>query len=134
MKYYSSPRREMARRMARHQRFHESHRNMNVHIPVNVESIEDDYVLTAFVPGIAVDHIEIEIIEDQVHISGSFASTEDKSYLLQEIPEGKFKRTLRLPATLNAKTADAEVKDGLLTLRISKAEEAKAKLVKIKAK
>ena len=47
---------------------------------------------------------------------------------------GKFNRALRLPTELDAANSEAEIVNGVLTLTVPKAEVAKAKLVKVKAK
>ena len=51
-----------------------------------------------------------------------------------EIPTGSFARSMRLPSLLNAAGAEAEVINGVLKLRVPKAEEAKAKQIKVKVK
>ena len=81
-------------------------------------------------------HRLLEVLENKVSISGEFPvnDNEDARYLLRETPSGKFSRTLRLPLILDDKAAVAEVKDGVLSLRIPQAEETKAKQIKVKAK
>ncbi len=53
---------------------------------------------------------------------------------MQEIPGGKFSRTINLPDVLDASKAEADMKDGVLTLHVPKAEEAKPKTIKINVK
>ena len=108
----------------------------HVHIPVDVSTEEDTYVITAFVPGIAPDDVKIEVVEDTVTISGEFIdnSDEDAKFMLREKPRGEFSRTLRLSTELDAGKSEAEIVNGVLSLRVPKAEIAKAKLVKVKAK
>jgi HSP20 family protein len=109
-------------------------RRADVHIPVDVIVEEDAYVLTAFVPGIAADELEIEVLDDVVSIQGDFPAGQDEGarYLLQERPSGHFSRSLRLPASLDAAGAEAEVNNGVLSLRIPQAESAKAKKISVK--
>lgn len=130
--YYVSPRRRLAQRMAR---MHDS-RYPDVHIPMDVIQDGDDYIITALLPGISAEDVSIEVLENKVSISGEFPvdENEDVRYLLRERPSGKFSRTLRLPLLLDDKGAEAEVKDGILRLRIPQAEEAKAKQIKVKGK
>lgn len=132
MKYYIAPRRNMARRFAH---MSESYRP-DVHIPVDVIVDGEEYLITAFVPGVTAEDVKIEILENVVSISGEFASEadEDTSYLLRERPSGEFSRKLRLPKLLDASGAEAEVKDGVMNLRVPLAEEAKAKQIKVKVK
>lgn len=131
--YYISPRNGIARR---HAHLADAQRP-DVQIPVDVMVEGDDYLIKAMVPGINPDDIKIEVIEDVVSIQGEFAAeeyAEDVQVLRRERPVGSFGRTLRLPAMLNAAGADAEVVNGILTLRVPMAEEAKAKQIKVKAK
>lgn len=130
--YYISPRNGIARR---HAHMADAQRP-NVQIPVDVMVDGDDYRIVAMVPGINPDDIKIEVIEDVVSIQGEFAAEEhedDVKYLRRETPAGTFGRTLRLPTMLNAAGAEAEVVNGILSLRVPKAEEAKAKQIKVKA-
>lgn len=130
--YYVHP----AYRMARRFRQMADMDRVDVHIPVNV-SVEDDiYTLSAIIPGIAAEDVSIEILEDVVTISGEFnrEENEEVKYLLNELPTGKFTRRLRLPVLLDASSAAAEVKDGILVLKVAQAEETKAKQITVKAK
>jgi HSP20 family protein len=128
--YYVSPR--LAHRLAKM----DDSRFPDVHIPMDVVQDGDDYIITALLPGISAEDLTIEVLENKVSISGEFPGdeNEDIHYLLRERPSGKFSRTLRLPILLDDKGAEAEVKDGVLHLRIPQAEEAKAKQVKVTAK
>jgi HSP20 family protein len=129
--YYISPSRAMARKVR------EDAASPSVYIPMDVAVNGDDYLITAMIPGVKAEELQIEILEDVVSIKGEFAKAEDVEeikYLRRELPSGSFARTLRLPTTLNAAKADAEVVNGVLNLRVPKAEEAKAKQIKVKTK
>jgi HSP20 family protein len=130
--YYMNPAYRMARRRA-----HMAEKaRTDVHIPVNVTAVDDVYTLTAMIPGISADDVKIEILEDVVTISGDFSGEENEEikYLLRELPAGHFSRRLRLPVLLDAASAEAEVKNGILNLRVAQAEESKAKQIKVKTK
>jgi HSP20 family protein len=100
---------------------------------VDVRDEDDAYVLSALVPGLKAEDLHIQILEDVVTVEGEFKADENE-YLMRELPHGSFNRTLRLPATLDADKADAKITDGVLTLRIPKAESARPKTVKIAVK
>ena len=102
-------------------------------LAANVRDDEDAFVLTALVPGLKADDLNINILEDVVHIEGEFQH-EETGYLMREIPGGAFQRTLRLPAPVDADKAEAKIADGVLTLRLPKAESARPKKIKIAAK
>ncbi len=105
-------------------------------VPMNVFAEEDAFIITAWVPGLDVDDVRIEVVDDTVTIEGEFPAPEvdeKRQVLLQEIPVGRFKRVVTLPTTLEASEAEAELRNGVLTLRIPKAAALRPKTIKIKA-
>jgi HSP20 family protein len=108
--------------------------NSEVHIPLDVKDEKDAFMLTAIIPGMNAEDIEINILKDTVSISGEFKNEdgEDESFLRRERPHGKFKRSLRFTSKLDAGKADAKLKHGILSLRIPKVAEAQPKNIKVK--
>jgi HSP20 family protein len=108
----------------------------DVFFPVDVKTSDDAFEVTALLPGLKAEDISIQVVNETITLQGEFKSSVDEkaNYLMQEIPVGKFCRTINLPDVLDASKADAEMKDGMLTLRVPKAEEAKPKTVKITVK
>ena len=106
-----------------------------IYIPVDVSALEDDYIVRAYVPGVNAEDLQIEIEDDVVTLEGEFATSADEAEreLLSELPSGHFHRRLRLGAELDPSQAKAEVKEGVLTLRVAKAERAKTKKIQVKA-
>ena len=100
---------------------------------VNVRDEEDTFVLSALVPGLKADDLNIQVLEDVVRIEGEFQANEE-DYLLQELPSGSFHRALRMPAEIDADKVEAKITDGVLTLRLPKAESARPKKIKIAVK
>ena len=100
---------------------------------VNVRDEEDTFVLSALVPGLKADDLNIQVLDDVVRIEGEFQANED-GYLLRELPSGSFSRVLRMPAEIDADKVEAKITDGVLTLRLPKAESARPKKIKIAVK
>ena len=103
------------------------------YLNVNVRNEENAFVLSALVPGLKAKDINIQVLEDVVHIEGVFEANEDE-YLLRELPNGPFRRSLRMPTEIDAENVEARIADGILTLRLPKAESALPKKIKIAAK
>ena len=106
-------------------------------LPLNVQDLDDSYVVTAAVPGLKAEELEVEMLDDVLTLRGEVKRAEngdDGEALLEEIGFGEFSRSLRLPAPVEAAKAEASVENGLLTVRIPKAEEARPKSIKIRAK
>ena len=102
-------------------------------LAVDVREEEDAYVLSALVPGLKADDLNIQVLEDVVTISGEF-KTDESEYLMQELPHGSFSRTLRMPVSLDAGQAEAKIVDGVLTLHLATAESARPKTIKVAVK
>ena len=100
---------------------------------VNIREEDDVYVLSALVPGLKADDLTIQVLEDVLRIEGEY-KLDESEYLLQELPHGSFKRTLRLPTVIDADLVEAKITDGVLTLKLPKAESARPKKISIMSK
>jgi HSP20 family protein len=114
----------------------------NEHIlGVKIREEDEAYILSALVPGLQADDLHIQVLEDIVRIegeykrstpqSGSTDKADENSYLLNELPHGPFRRTLRLPSAIEAEHVEAKITDGVLMLRLPKAESSRPKRIKI---
>ncbi len=104
---------------------------------LDVVAAGDEYVITAGVPGLRAEDLSLEVLGDTVTIRGELPAPEHKDgdeSLLHERRYGKFARSVTLPAELDGAKAEAAIENGLLTLRLPKAETAKPKAIKINAK
>ncbi len=106
------PYRQLARRAAQNQE-----RGLNI----NIHEADDAYVLSALVPGLAAEDLNIQVLDDVLRIEGEYKA-EENNYLVRELPTGSFSRTLRLPASIDADNVEARIADGILTLTLPKAE------------
>jgi HSP20 family protein len=103
---------------------------------IDVHADEDAFEITATVPGMDVEDIKVEILDDVLTLRGEIPESPNGSgeFLLRERISGKFERRLRLPDAVDAEAAEAKVENGILTVRIPKAEEARPRLIEVKAK
>ena len=104
--------------------------------PVDVEETSDEIVITAALPGMKADDVDITITGQTLSIQGEFRpadSTEGGQYLHQERRFGSFSRSLQLPVRVQGEAARASFTDGVLTLRIPKAEDVKPRQIRISA-
>jgi HSP20 family protein len=118
------PYRRMARRWAE---------NRERTLEINVREEDDAYILSALVPGIKSEELNIQVLEDVVRIEGEYKA-EENQYLVRELPSGSFHRVLRLPAPIDAEHVEADITNGVLTLRLPKAESARPKQIKIQTR
>ncbi len=103
------------------------------YFPLDIYETKDAVVIRAVLPGIQPDQVEISVEGNTVTIRGeNQAPTEEGTYLLQEQRYGPFSRSLEIEVPIQADKAEASFKDGILTLSIPKAEEAKPRVIKVK--
>jgi HSP20 family protein len=104
--------------------------------PINISQDNDNFYVRAEVPGIKASELSISAVRNRVSISGQREiprEHERVSYHRKERAEGSFSRTLTLPSELDAERVDARYADGILTLTLPKAEEAKPRQIAVKA-
>jgi HSP20 family protein len=102
-----------------------------------VDVVEDAsaYVLHAELAGVPRENITVEVKENRLVLSGKKEAVqrgEEGKYRYVESRHGSFSRTFELPRNVKADAIEASFKDGALTLRIPKADEAKPKTVEIR--
>lgn len=103
--------------------------------PVNVTQDDDNFYLRAEVPGIKPDEVSISTVRNRVSLAGKReiqTEHERASYHRKERAEGSFNRTVTLPTEIDAERVDARYADGILTLTLPKAEEAKPRQITVR--
>ena len=104
---------------------------------VDVYETNDELIVKAPLPGVKPEELDISITNNTLTIKGETKVEEEEkqqNYLRKECHYGAFARSLVLPAGLDTDKADASLESGILTLTLPKAEEAKPKVVEVKAK
>jgi HSP20 family protein len=89
--------------------------------------------LTALVPGLKAEDVNVQVLEDVVSIEGKYPEDQNE-YLVKELSSGSFRRELRLPVALESNKVEATIVDGVLTVRLPKAESARPKTIKVAVK
>jgi HSP20 family protein len=100
---------------------------------VNVFSDGEDFVLVAELPGVRKEDLDVQVRGDTLRIQGkkTIAHADGASVHRRERTAGQFDRTLTLPAEIDAAKVSADYRDGVLTLRLPRAESAKPRTVTI---
>lgn len=104
--------------------------------PVDVEETPDQLVLTAELPGMQHEDIDVELEDGVLTIQGEKKEEqkdENTQGLLYERRWGSFTRRFTLPRAVNPNNITAEFENGILTIYVPKAEEAKGRKIQITA-
>jgi HSP20 family protein len=102
--------------------------------PVNLWVGEQDAVLTAEVPGVPPEKLDLAVEEEALTLSGERPETpasEGETPLRRERFTGRFSRTVRLPFRVDAEKAAARFADGVLTVTLPKAADDKPRKIAV---
>ena len=104
--------------------------------PVSVEERSDEILLTAELPGMSGDAVEISLENNVLTISGEKTESRDEGetggkFHLVERSFGSFRRSFTLPRTVRADGITAEFDNGLLLVRLPKADEALSRKIEV---
>lgn len=105
-------------------------------LALDVSENENEYLIKASLPGIRNEDIDVSIESNVLTIKGEFKQeeeSEERHYHLRERRYGSFCRSLSLPNSVNTEAIQAIYENGVLTLSLPKAEEAKPKSIEVKA-
>jgi len=95
---------------------------------------KDEYLVLADLPGLRKEDLDLSVTGTLLCIKGEVKpekETEKRKVFRKESWAGSFKRTIDLPAMADTGKIGAELKDGVLSVRIPKREEAKPKLIDV---
>lgn len=107
-------------------------RDLGFPVTAAVDVIEKDnaFELTAEIPGLDAKNIELSLSDGVLTIKGEKNEEKEektKDRYVSERRYGSFRRSLQLPATVDAGKIEATYKNGVLTVKLPKSEEAKKK-------
>jgi len=105
--------------------------------PLDVYETEDSLVVKAPLPGVRPEDVDISITGDILTIKGETRGEEEvkrENYHRRELRYGSFCRSVPLPTQVEHGKAEAVFEHGILTVTLPKAEEAKPKTIKVKAR
>jgi len=101
---------------------------------VDVSETNDEVVVTAEMPGMSKDDIDISVEDNQLILSGEKKQDQEEkeaNYYRVERSYGSFRRIFTLPARVDVGKVKASYEGGVLTVRVPKAEAAKARKIEI---
>ena len=103
---------------------------------VNLYDASDRYVLTAQLPGMSSEDLELSITGETLTVRGERKRPEgvsDDSYRRQERQTGRWTRTVTLPDRVDSTSVTAGFSHGILTVTLPKAESAKPRQITVSA-
>jgi HSP20 family protein len=101
---------------------------------VDIEETDDAYVLEAEVPGVKREDVNIEVVGNELAITGELKERERAGILRRRTRRtGRFAYRVSLPDQVDSDQVDANLKDGVLTVRVPKAQRAQRRRIEVKS-
>jgi HSP20 family protein len=102
--------------------------------PVDIEEADDAYIVEAEVPGVKRDDVNIEVVGNELTISGEIKEKERVGILRRRTRKtGRFEYRVTLPVAVDSDKIDAKLDHGVLTVRIPKSERAQRRRIEVKS-
>ena len=110
-------------------------KEQDAELAVDVSQTPNEIIVKTMVAGVNPDELEVSITQEMVSIKGSRRQVyemEDKDFFHKELYWGSFSRTILLPSEVRSEEAVAELKHGLLTIRLPKIDKQRQTKLRIK--
>jgi HSP20 family protein len=101
---------------------------------VDIEEADDAYVVEAELPGVKREDVNIELVGNELTIKGEIKQRERKGALRRQTRRtGRYEYRVALPNHVDGDKIDANLKDGVLTVRVPKSERAQRRKIEVKS-
>jgi len=97
---------------------------------VETHEADDAYLVRAELPGMKRDDVNVELSGNELHITGEVKEEAEGKTLRRR--HGRFSYRASLPADADPEKVDAQLADGILTVRVPKAPQARSRRIEIK--
>jgi HSP20 family protein len=102
--------------------------------PVDIEEADDAYVVEADLPGVKRQDVNIELVGNELMVTGEIKERERKGALRRQTRRvGRFDYRVVLPDHVDDDKVEANLADGVLTVRVPKAERAQRRKIEVKS-
>ncbi|MGB3073604.1 MAG: Hsp20/alpha crystallin family protein [Candidatus Moraniibacteriota bacterium] len=109
--------------------------NAEGQLTIDVYQTENDIVIKSTIAGVKPEDLDVSINNDMVTVKGERKNeeiVESGNYYYQECYWGSFSRSVLLPVDVIPEKADAALKNGILTIRLPKADTTKTKKIQVR--
>jgi HSP20 family protein len=100
--------------------------------PVDIEETDDSYVIEADLPGVKREDIDIELEGNELHVTGEVKQREGR-FRRRTRRVGRFELRVLLPEGVDGNGVDAKLDNGVLMVRVPKAQKAQRRKIDLKS-
>ncbi|HUT96238.1 MAG TPA: Hsp20/alpha crystallin family protein [Candidatus Paceibacterota bacterium] len=114
--------------------FQEADESEEGQLTIDVFQTPSDIIIKSTVAGVKPEDIDISFTNDMITVRGRRRKEEEintEDYYYQELYWGAFSRSVILPVEVDVDKAKADIKNGILTVKLPKSEKIKTKKIKV---
>jgi HSP20 family protein len=101
--------------------------------PVDIEEQDNAYVVEAELPGVKREDVNIELVGNELTITGEIEERERKGVLRRRTRRvGRFEYRVMLPDQVDSERVEAKLDNGVLNVRVPKAQQAQRRKIEVK--
>jgi HSP20 family protein len=101
--------------------------------PVDIVETDDAWIVEAELPGVDRDDVSVEVRDSELSISGEIKERERQGILRRRTRRvGAFDFHVTLPGQADTEHVEATLRDGVLTVRVPKPEQARSRRIEVK--
>ena len=105
----------------------------DVGLALDLVETEDGYIAELDLPGVRKDDLDVELLGNEIHVRGEVRAREWTGVVRRQgRPTGAVEHRFTVPGRIDAEGIEAELSDGVLTIRLPKADSAKPKRIEVK--
>ena len=111
-------------------------RNISAFPAMNAWTTDEEEVVTAALPGMSPEDVELTIVNDVLTLSGERKNqgpSEETRYHRRERVDGKFSRSIQLSFPVTSDSVNAHYENGILTVKLPRAEDDKPRKIAVKS-
>ncbi len=104
-------------------------------LTIDVYQTDNDVVIKSTIAGVKPEDLDVSIVNDMITIRGERKQEEEvheENYYYQECYWGSFSRSIILPIDVMADKIEASMKNGILTIRMPKADNTRTKKIQVR--
>lgn len=102
--------------------------------PLAVWEDSERYYVEVELPGVSQENVDVTVHERQLVIRYQRPAPEGRQFLFNERPFGQFERRVALPDTVNVDSIEAELRDGVLCVKLAKSIEAQPRKIAVQVR
>lgn len=100
---------------------------------VNIYETDDEFVLTANMPGVVRDNVKVRVEDDRLSMFGAiqYEEANNRNYILNEQEIANYYRTFKISETVDQSNIEARYDNGQLVVNLTKNEKEKPRTIDI---